>query len=84
MQNLKSFTAHEANRILGRRGPFWQAESYDHWVREGENLERLVDYICWNPVNAGLVKEPHKWLWGSARDRYLHDGSSSGFVTLPE
>jgi hypothetical protein len=28
---LKGFIAHEANRILGRSGPLWQDESYDHW-----------------------------------------------------
>jgi putative DNA methylase len=34
MHSLKSYTAHEANKILGRSGAFWQAESYDHWVRD--------------------------------------------------
>ncbi|NQT89552.1 hypothetical protein HQ560_22475 [bacterium] len=84
MQGLKSFTAHEANRILQRRGQFWQSESYDHWVRLDESLERIVDYINWNPVSAGRVKERHEWLWGSAHDRYVHDGSLSGLVALPE
>ncbi|MGA2589475.1 MAG: hypothetical protein ABSH32_06145 [Bryobacteraceae bacterium] len=36
---LKGSTAHEANRILCRTGtPFWQAESYDHWVRDEREL----------------------------------------------
>ncbi len=31
---VKNTSAREANRILGRTGqPFWQDESYDHWVR---------------------------------------------------
>ena len=35
LQSLKGVTAREANRFLGRTGePFWQAESYDHWVRD--------------------------------------------------
>jgi REP element-mobilizing transposase RayT len=35
MQSLKGATARQANLILGRTGqPFWQAESYDHWVRD--------------------------------------------------
>jgi hypothetical protein len=35
MQSLKGATAREANRVLGRAGEtFWQAESYDHWVRD--------------------------------------------------
>lgn len=40
LASLKGVTAREANRILGRTGEtFWQAESYDHWVREKPNLE---------------------------------------------
>src|SRR5258707_1534865 len=35
LQSLKGATAQEANRVLGRTGEtFWQAESYDHWVRD--------------------------------------------------
>ena len=34
LKSLKGHTAREANRLLGRTGePFWQRESYDHWVR---------------------------------------------------
>ena len=54
---VKSTSAREANLILGRRGSrFWQDESYDHWVRDGKELERIVNYIEWNPVRAGLVE----------------------------
>jgi len=31
---LKGYTAHEANKVLSRTGPFWQGESDDHWVRD--------------------------------------------------
>jgi len=35
LQTVKGYTAREANRLLGLTGqPFWQAESYDHWVRD--------------------------------------------------
>jgi len=84
MRNLKSYTAHEANRVLGRSGAFWQAESYDHWLREHESLDAVVDYIRLNPVEAGLATEPHGWYWSSAHDRYVHDGTLSGLVALPE
>src|SRR3984957_12882430 len=34
MRWLKGRTCRLANRILGRTGmPFWQDESYDHWIR---------------------------------------------------
>jgi hypothetical protein len=35
LQSVKGATARQANLILGRTGErFWQAESYDHWVRD--------------------------------------------------
>ena len=33
-QGIKGTTARDTNEILGRAGqPFWQDESFDHWVR---------------------------------------------------
>jgi len=67
LQSLKGFTAREANRILNRTGrKFWQAESYDHWVRDERELERIAAYIESNPVKAGLVDYPHEYRWSSA------------------
>jgi hypothetical protein len=39
-----------------------------------------VDYIVWNPVKAKLVEEPQQWFFSSAHDRFLHDGSKSGWL----
>jgi putative DNA methylase len=80
MHSLKSYTAHEANRILGRSGAFWQHESYDHWVRDDDELERIVSYIAWNPVKARRVNQPQEWYWSSAHDRFLQDGSTEGYL----
>ena len=80
MHSLKSYTAHKANELLGRSGQFWQHESYDHWVRDQEELQRIVDYIAWNPVKANRVKEPHEWFFSSAHDRFLQDSSCLGFL----
>ncbi|HXF26087.1 MAG TPA: transposase [Bryobacteraceae bacterium] len=53
---LKGFIAHEANRILGRRGRhFWQDESYDHVARSDAEFDRIRAYIENNPVTAGMV-----------------------------
>jgi putative DNA methylase len=80
MHSLKSYTAHEANKILNRKGQFWQHESYDHWVRDDDELERILIYIADNPVKAKLVPSPELWLYYSARDRFLRDGSMSGLL----
>jgi type I restriction enzyme R subunit/putative DNA methylase len=67
LQALKGSTAREANRVLGRIGEsFWQAESHDHWVRDGAELERIVRYIENNPVAAGLVGRAEEYRWSSA------------------
>jgi len=66
---LKGSTAHEANRSLGTTGQqFWQDESYDHLVRDGE-FERIRRYIEWNPVKAGLAAKPGDFPWSSATRR---------------
>ena len=66
-KSIKNFSAREANAILGLTGqPFWQDESYDHWVRGPEELEKIVQYIEENPVVAGLVERVEGWRWSSA------------------
>jgi REP element-mobilizing transposase RayT len=67
LKSLKGATAREANRLLGRTGePFWQKESYDHWVRNQTEFSRIRAYIEHNPVKAGLVKSPEEYPWSSA------------------
>ena len=64
---MKGFTSYRANQILGRRGPFWQDESYDHLVRSDVEFERIRKYIELNPVKAGLVVTAEQFQWSSAR-----------------
>lgn len=67
LKSLKGFTAHEANRLLGRTGvPFWQRESYDHWVRNEQERQRIAEYIEENPVKGGLVARAADFRWSSA------------------
>ena len=67
MRWLKRRTGREANQILGRSGmPFWQDESFDHWVRSTEELRYLIEYVENNPLRAGLVEAKQQWRWSSA------------------
>ena len=69
-KSIKNFSARQANAILGRTGqPFWQDESYDHWVRGGEDEARIVRYIEENPVVVGMVERVEDWRWSSAFGR---------------
>ncbi len=70
MRWLKGRTGRVVNRVLGRTGlPFWQDESYDHWIRSGKELQEVIAYIENNPVKAGLVEAAEQWPWSSARFR---------------
>ena len=60
---LKGRTARDCNLELKRNGSFWQHESYDHFVRDEQELEEIILYILNNPVKAGLVKEWKSWLF---------------------
>lgn len=64
MRGLKGFTARECNIALKRTGePFWQAESYDHVVRNEKEWHRIMWYVLNNPVKAGLADDWRDWKW---------------------
>jgi len=68
--SVKAVTAKRANLLLQRTGqPFWQDESYDHLVRNGEEFRRIKLYIENNPVRALLALTPEEYRWSSAFGR---------------
>jgi REP element-mobilizing transposase RayT len=69
LQSMKSFTSKEANKLLQRRGRFWQREYHDRYIRDDEHYAKVVRYIEENPVKAGLVKNAEDWPWSRAGGR---------------
>jgi REP element-mobilizing transposase RayT len=69
IQAWKSFTAHRANAILGRSGPFWHKDYFDRFIRDEGHLARTMDYVESNPVKAGLAVTSDSWPWSSGRRR---------------
>jgi len=68
--SVKAVTAKRANLLLQRSGEaFWQDESYDHLVRNGEEFRRIKRYIENNPVRALLARTPQDYRWSSAFGR---------------
>ncbi len=53
-ESWKHFTATKINRLLHRRGHFWQQDSFDHLVRSVEQFLYLRRYIAENPNRAVL------------------------------
>jgi hypothetical protein len=65
--SLKAATAKPANLLLQRSGqPFWQDESDDRLVRDGDEFRRIQRYIEGNPVTALLAARPERYARSSA------------------
>jgi len=61
LKSWKTFTSLNANRILGRKGRFWQKEYYDHLIRNENELAQTIQYVLKNPIKAGLKN--WEWVW---------------------
>lgn len=47
----KSYTSNAINKVLGRQGQLWMAESFDHIIRSPLQLQKIRKYIEDNPKN---------------------------------
>jgi REP element-mobilizing transposase RayT len=61
MHSLKSFTANQINEILGRRGPVWERQYYEHAIRDEGSLVEMINYCLENPVRKGIVDDFKKY-----------------------
>jgi REP element-mobilizing transposase RayT len=82
LKDWKSYTAKEANKILGREGTFWEDDYFDRYVRDQEHFRRVVRYIENNPVKAGLVRMAAEWSWSSAHFRN-QEGTAANTLAHP-
>ena len=75
LHSWKSFSAKEANRILGCEGSFWQEDYFDHTIRNPEEFDRIVRYVVENPSKAGLPD----WRWVRVySERFQSPGETPG------
>ena len=68
----KSFTAREANKLLGMTGqPFWEHENYDTVVTTADALSRHLHYVLSNPVVCRLATTWKAWPGNYCAPRLL-------------
>lgn len=65
LQGIKGYTSKNINKLLNRKGSFWQDESFDHLVRNEVGWLEKFYYIHHNPVKAGLVDMPEDYEYSS-------------------
>jgi putative transposase len=68
---------HESEQSLSRekkreRG-IWQRRFWEHRIRDEEDLQKHIDYIHYNPVKHGFVKDVENWPW-STYHGFVRDG----------
>ena len=81
LRRVKGISSRRINQRRGVRGSLWLSESFDRIVRTAENMRVKAEYVCENPVRAGISatadEYPWKWrLWvegGQAGLPVLHD-----------
>ncbi len=64
-QGWKSVSAHTFKKLGLSDGAVWQDESFDHIVRDGQQLERFGRYIAENPVKARLKDSDFRLVCGT-------------------
>ncbi|MEO8663935.1 MAG: transposase [Ignavibacteria bacterium] len=81
MQSIKRHTSRESNKTLNLSGHFWEQESYDHIVRNYQELINIKNYISNDPLKAGIIENLMSWKWKYNNSSITY--SPNSFYTHP-
>jgi putative transposase len=62
-----------ASKQKHRESTIWQRRFWEHQIRDDNDYQRHMDYIHYNPVKHGLVKQVRDWPY-STFHRYVNQG----------
>ncbi len=68
MASLQGLASKGFNRRHHVNGPLWQGRYKARIVEDESYLYQLLAYIHLNPVGAGLVEDPAKYVWSGHRE----------------
>lgn len=74
VSSMKRFSARQINVERKELGSVWEAECFDHIVRDGVYLHEFVRYCANNPVEARVVRAAGEYAW----TRVHHDVMGAG------
>ncbi|CAN5903431.1 hypothetical protein BH11VER1_BH11VER1_40280 [soil metagenome] len=86
LHTIKSFTAHEINKLSKSTGNVWEPESFDRMIRSESDLQEKFLYIANNPLKAGIMGEGETYPWCWTPDAALQDaehGTREAGAPLP-
>lgn len=67
MQFIKGGFSYRAKKEMNFNCEIWQKGYNEHRIRDANEYAQHVEYVWMNPVKAGLVEQPEKYLYSSAR-----------------
>lgn len=65
--------AQNKSRLKHRHRDVWQKRFWEHQIKDERDLQNHIDYIHYNPVKHGLVKDIGAWPW-STYHKYVESG----------
>ena len=80
MKHINGYSAFALNKVLQRKGAFWQGGFFDFVVLQEKKFTGKVNYIHYNPVRWGLVEQPQDYKYSSAGDFMGRYGACVFFV----
>ena len=87
---MKKVAARRLHQLRGTKGPVWQHQFWDRFVRHEKEYAARFDYMHLNPVRKGLVSKPGEWRWSSYNNFALEHDVVQGcpikidYVRLPK
>ena len=77
---LEIFRKHGRQNSNNTSFQFWRQDNKPIEVYSHEVISQKLDYLHFNPVEAGVVEREEDYLYSSARDYY--DGKNIGMLAL--
>jgi putative transposase len=72
-ERLHKATWMTESKTRHRESTLWQRRYWEHQIRNDLDFERHMDYLYYNPVKHGLVRQVQDWPYSSLH-RYLEAG----------
>jgi putative transposase len=71
-RGLPAAATRTTSKIRQREKGIWQRRFWEHQIRDEDDFQRHVDYVHFNPVKHGLVKQVADWEYSSFHQWLAH------------
>jgi REP element-mobilizing transposase RayT len=66
---IKTFEDYGKESAQEQQRQFWKHDNHAFYLYSNKLIQQKVDYIHFNPVEAGFVNQPHEWRMSSANEQ---------------